>query len=681
MAKQTLLSLQSNDLQNVDEIQLSHDETAMCGNCLVDCQSSTIPANQVMNVEFTKPAEDTYCITVSDAKLVEIVSEGKVSKGQNSVNVYSSSDEEEESASKNQEIRTKRSRRHPKDKQPSLNKIIYSLPLEMPVVAKGGCLNSSWYISLMAELKDLQDNGDFEGHEQRIQKELAEKRAENIDLQASLKIERAVALYMQGNVKEAKKIAKEVLNLEEEMTNPEVLTARALNLLTSIYKSQRKFVKARKCVEQATTALKYHDSPVDRAELYQSYAGLSTEETAMGGNCLVDCQSSTIPANQVMNVEFTKPAEDTYCITVSDAKLVEIVSEGKVSKGQNSVNVYSSSDEEEESASKNQEIRTKRSRRHPKDKQPSLNKIIYSLPLEMPVVAKRGCLNSSWYICLIAKLKDLQDNGDFEGHERLIQKELAERPSKNTDLRASLQIECAVALYMQGNVKEAKKIAKEVLDLEKQMENPEVLTARALNLLTSIYKTQKRFGNAWICVQQATTALKYHDSSVDRAELHQSYGGLISSLLAVGRCGISLKDEAYNSYTIALDCATDPVDMEYIIVKMAKLLLGSDKLVSEDDVLQAKKHLDSIEDGPDADNMAVGTKINLVLLRSDQFRLEGNVAMAMEKALEARALIEKYDGFERQLASAQKRIHRLSEIFTPECGSSKGAVGDGSSSD
>ena len=401
---------------------------------------------------------------------------------------------------------------------------------------------------------------------------------------------------------------------------------------------------------------------------------LSHDETAISGNLVVDCQSSTIPANQVMNVEFTKPAEDTYCITVSDAKLVEIVSEGKVSKGQNSVNVYSSSDEEEESASENQEIGTIRNRRYQ-------IKIIYSLPLEMPVVKKRGCLNSPWYICLIEELKDLQDKGDFEGHEQRIQKELAERSAKNTDLRASLQIERAVALYMQGNVKEAKKIAKEVLDLEKQMENPEVLTARALNLLTSIYKTQTKFGNAWICVQQATTALMSHDSSVDRAELHQSYGGLISSLLAVGRCGISLKDEAYNSYTIALDCATDPVDMGYTIVKMAKLLLGSDKHVSEDDVIQAKKHLDFIEDGPDADNMAVGTKINLVLLRSDQFRLEGNVSMAMEKALEARALIEKYDGFERQLASAEKRIHHLSEILSPECGSSEGAVGDRSSSD
>lgn len=403
---------------------------------------------------------------------------------------------------------------------------------------------------------------------------------------------------------------------------------------------------------------------------------LSHDETAKSGNFMVDCQSSTIPANQVMNVEFTKPAEDTYCITVSGAKLAEIVSEGKVSKGQHSVNVYSSSDEEEESASKNQEIGTIRNRKYQ-------IKIIYSLPLEIPVVKKQGCLNSSWYIFLIAELKDLQDKGDFEGHEQRIQKELAKRSAKNTDLRASLQIERAVVLYMQGNdnLKEAKKIAKDVLNLEKQMTNPEVLTARALNLLTSIYKSQRKFGKARKCVQQATTALKYHDSSVDRAELYQSYGGYICALPVAKCCPITQKETAYNSYIRAHDCATDPVDREYIIVKMAKLLLGSDDLVSENDVVQAKKHLNSIEHGPDADNMAVGTKINLVLLRSDQFRLEGNVAMAMEKALEARALIEKYDGFERQLASAQKRIHRLSEIFTPECGSSKGAVGDGSSSD
>lgn len=403
---------------------------------------------------------------------------------------------------------------------------------------------------------------------------------------------------------------------------------------------------------------------------------LSHDETAKSGNFMVDCQSSTIPANQVMNVEFTKPAEDTYCITVSGAKLAEIVSEGKVSKGQNSVNVYSSSDEEEESASKNQEIGTIRNRKYQ-------IKIIYSLPLEIPVVKKQGCLNSSWYIFLIAELKDLQDKGDFEGHEQRIQKELAKRSAKNTDLRASLQIERAVVLYMQGNdnLKEAKKIAKDVLNLEKQMTNPEVLTARALNLLTSIYKSQRKFGKARKCVQQATTALKYHDSSVDRAELYQSYGGYICALPVAKCCPITQKETAYNSYIRAHDCATDPVDREYIIVKMAKLLLGSDDLVSENDVVQAKKHLNSIEHGPDADNMAVGTKINLVLLRSDQFRLEGNVAMAMEKALEACALIEKYDGFERQLASAQKRIHRLSEIFTPECGSSKGAVGDGSSSD
>lgn len=49
-----------------------------------------------MNVEFIKFVEDIYCIMVLSVKLVEIVFEGKVLKGQNFVNVYSFLDEEEE---------------------------------------------------------------------------------------------------------------------------------------------------------------------------------------------------------------------------------------------------------------------------------------------------------------------------------------------------------------------------------------------------------------------------------------------------------------------------------------------------------------------------------------------------------------------------------------------------------
>ena len=399
---------------------------------------------------------------------------------------------------------------------------------------------------------------------------------------------------------------------------------------------------------------------------------------------MADRQTNTVPANQVMVIEIRKPAEDVYGIKISGAALVKIDSaEIKFLTGQSPKTVNSSSDEEEEFG---REIETTRNRRprlpHLKDKKLCTGtRIIYTLPVEMPVVAKRGCLISSWYIRLIAKLKDLQDKGDFEGHEQLIQKQLTERSAKNTDLQASLLIERAVALYMQNYVKDAKKIVKDVLALEERMRNPEVLTARALNLLTSIYKTQTEFGNAQTCVQKATTALKYHDSPVDRAELYQSYGGLISSLLTVGSYGLELKEEAYNSYKIALDCATDPVDKEYITVKMAKLLLGNDEFVSEDDVVQAKKYLDSIEFGAEADNMAVGTKINLLLLRSDQFRFEGNDAMAMEKAEEARTLVKIYDGFERQLASAEKRIHRLSAAVSPERGSLKGVVSDKFSSE
>ena len=45
----------------------------------------------------------------------------------------------------------------------------------------------------------------------------------------------------------------------------------------------------------------------------------------------------------------------------------------------------------------------------------------------------------------------------------------------------------------------------------------------------------------------------------------------------------------------------------------------------------AKKHLDFVESKV-ADNMALGTRIKLHLLRSDQYLYEDKVAMAMEKA-------------------------------------------------
>ena len=275
--------------------------------------------------------------------------------------------------------------------------------------------------------------------------------------------------------------------------------------------------------------------------------------------------------------------------------------------------------------------------------------MIYS---PMPVIPKRGCLNSSRYILLITELHDLQDKGDFVAHEQIVQKQLAKRSSGDVDMEASLQIEHAMALYFQNNVKDAKKILKFVLKQEPRLKNPGILTGRALNFLTVIYKRQGKFGNAMTCVQRATSALEHQDSREDKAELYHSYGALLNSLPAVE----STKEEAYKSYELAYQYTSDLTFKEYLHFKMAYLLLKSlfkavsnDSCLCKEDVIKAKRHLYLIEF-----NMALRRRIQLLNLRYVQYFLEQIVAMGMGKAEEVTELIHKHE-FELVLDSAKKQ--------------------------
>ena len=67
---------------------------------------------------------------------------------------------------------------------------------------------------------------------------------------------------------------------------------------------------------------------------------------------------------------------------------------------------------------------------------------------------------------------------------------------------------------------------------EKQLKNPGILVGRALNLLTAVYKRQKKFGKAMECVERARACLEDQDSANDKAELHHSYGALITAIPA-----------------------------------------------------------------------------------------------------------------------------------------------------
>ena len=286
----------------------------------------------------------------------------------------------------------------------------------------------------------------------------------------------------------------------------------------------------------------------------------------------------------------------------------------------------------------------------------------------MPVIQKRGCMNAFWYCTIIATLREKQTTGDFDGHEQLVEKRMAKlKTDADSDMEMSLRVEKAMALYFQNNFKDAKKILKTVVKHEDKLRNPGILVGRALNLLTAVYKHEKKFGNAMECVERARACLEGQDSAHDKAELHHSYGALITAMPAARNPETAriIKEEAYKSYQMA-----DHYEFQnYHHIKMAALLLESrsrgERIVNfpcKEDLMKAKNHLDFLEPKL-ADN--IGLKIRFLLLRSDQYLYEGKVAIAMEKAQKASALIHQH-GFKLEIVYAKSRIDRLSTMLRQE---------------
>ena len=289
-----------------------------------------------------------------------------------------------------------------------------------------------------------------------------------------------------------------------------------------------------------------------------------------------------------------------------------------------------------------------------------------SIHSPMPVIPKRGFMDTFGHTQLVTKLYDLRGEGRFEVHEQMIREQLAKKSRKDVDMKAILEIERAKAFYFQNNLKGTKTILKSVLKRELQMKNPGILTGRALNLLTAVYKRQRKFGNAMRCVEKAQKALELQDSHDDKGELYYSYGALLESLPEVNITRDTRKIKAYKSYELA--CKFTVINREYINTKMAALLLkpcsevaNNNTHICKEDVMLAKEHLDLTESRTVNGNMALGTRIKHLLLRSDQYCSEQNNAMAIEKAEEARVLILRH-GFELELDSAEKRIRRLSDM-------------------
>ena len=252
---------------NGQETQQNTDETCNAEIISRNCASHK-KHEPTANVNIKIQGTELY-IDVSGFSVAQLGSDTKALEVQSCIlcnkNCYSSSDEESE-VSVALKIQV--------DSRAHVNTFIYS---PMPINPKRGCMNTSQYILIITQLKELQDTGDFAGHEQMVEKQMAKLKTEaDSDMEISLLIERAKALYYQNSIKDAKKILKAVVKQKKQLKNPGILEGRALNLLTAIYKRQNKLGNAMECVERARTCLEGQDSAYDKAELHHSHGALIT---------------------------------------------------------------------------------------------------------------------------------------------------------------------------------------------------------------------------------------------------------------------------------------------------------------------------------------------------------------------------------------------------------------------
>ena len=167
----------------------------------------------------------------------------------------------------------------------------------------------------------------------------------------------------------------------------------------------------------------------------------------MTRNCMPYMEHET-----TANVDI-KVQETEICINVSGCSVAQFGSGSKALEVQScklcSKNCYNSSDEEPE-ASVALEISDVQA-----DSYAHVNVLIYS---PMPVIPKRGCMNTSQYFLIITELKELQDTGDFDGHEQMVEKQMAKlKTYADSDMELSLQIERAMSYIFKTTLKMPRK--------------------------------------------------------------------------------------------------------------------------------------------------------------------------------------------------------------------------------
>lgn len=288
----------------------------------------------------------------------------------------------------------------------------------------------------------------------------------------------------------------------------------------------------------------------------------------------------------------------------------------------------------------------------------------------LPLIKIQGFLKGIQCEKILSRLESRQDNAKFEDHERDVTARMQSfADGKHPDMSLALKIEQAVAFSYQKEFTKSKSMFTSVIISVKnqtcQVTNPNILMARAyfLKVADPMERPRRLMAKFFEYLRRSEFLLQMHDSPEDWAELYQTYGCLwldYMSLIPDNRCAHNTaRDNAKLCFEKAITFSQqDPryrVQIKrqmYAYIKLATILLQccsnaariQEKTIPSCDIERAKKHLDKVEFEL-GKYIPMGTWIQLLKTRSDQFYRQGSYNLAKETVEEAYRLasLHKFD--------------------------------------
>ena len=264
---------------------------------------------------------------------------------------------------------------------------------------------------------------------------------------------------------------------------------------------------------------------------------------------------------------------------------------------------------------------------------------ILSLPfalfrLPSPVIYKP----SRTYNRIMAKLIQLEDNGDFHEFDRYTSAIIKEHEDVDPDIVAAVTVEQARCYTYRGNLRAAKIHARRGLELALRTRFPTKFQARTFTVMATISRKQNKLGSTEKNLGLAEQSFKSGWDLEDMARFHECHGSFLDSLMgSLAQPDKSVKERALDSFKTMSEVALQDTRSRvreknrfYALIRSARILLDSNssfgrrvRVVSTDSIALASRHLEVIKNEL-WKSIPRGSQIQFGLVKSDLYFRQGN---------------------------------------------------------